>query len=562
MNTSIFVEVSALMVVGALISMLMRALKQPMIIAYIVTGLIVGPSLLGLVQSPETMEVLSNFGVALLLFIVGLGLNPRVIKDVGKVSLMAGIGQIAFSTLIGFVLVRGVGYDAITALYIAVAFTFSSTIIILKILSDKKEQTKLYGKISAGLLLVQDVAASFALLFATATHGGTVSLSQLALLGIKGALLVGAVVVFSLFVIKPLTTFLTRSTELLFLFAIAWGFGVATMFLSLGFSLEVGALLAGVCLANMTYAQEVGFRLRPLRDFFIIVFFIGIGAQISLGDVRSLIWQALALSMFVLIGKPIIVTIIMGLMGYTKKTSFMSGLVMSQISEFSLILLLLGVANGQVPKTAATLVTVIGVITIAISTYLITYAEGIYRTLSSVLPLFERKKLRRDRESHLTYDAILFGYQRGGSDFIRVFDHVSKRFVIIDYDPEVIDELESKRVPFLYGDATDVELLNEINFEKVKLVVSVITDYDTNVFLLKQMEQRNPDIVAVCHADTVQHAVDLYGLGASFVVMPSFISNEKIGAFIRKNGLKKGEFDRYRAKHLEYLQNHFEVADE
>jgi Kef-type K+ transport system membrane component KefB len=285
MNTDIFVEISSLLVASAIISMLMRALKQPMIIAYIITGLIVGPSLLGIVHSAETMEVLANFGVALLLFIVGLGLNPRVIKEVGKVSLLAGAGQIAFTTIVGFVLVRGVGYNTVTALYISVAFAFSSTIIILKILSDKKEQSKLYGKIAAGLLLVQDVTASFALLLAAAAHGGSLRLDSLAWLALKGVFLVGGVVLFSQLVLKPMTNFFAKSQELLFLFAIAWGFGIATLFYRLGFSLEVGALLAGVCLAGMTYAQEVGSRLRPLRDFFIIVFFIALGSRINIHDV-------------------------------------------------------------------------------------------------------------------------------------------------------------------------------------------------------------------------------------------------------------------------------------
>jgi hypothetical protein len=269
-----------------------------------------------------------------------------------------------------------------------------------------------------------------------------------------------------------------------------------------------------------------------------------------------------ALSLFILVGKPIIVTLIMGVMGYTKKTSFKAGMVMTQISEFSLILLLLGVSNGQVSEQAASLVTVIGVITIALSTYLITYSDGIYRHLEAILPLFERKKVKVERDRHQNYETILFGFHHGGGEFIRVFEQVTKHFVIIDYDPEVIDDLDRKQVPYLYGDATDLELLDEINFDKVKLVVSVITDYDTNVFLLQQLEKRNPSAVIICHADTVQQAVELYGLGASFVVMPHFIGNEKISAFIKKNGFKKTEFDHYRKKHLEYLQTHFETENE
>ncbi len=562
MHNSIFIELSALLVLSAGICMVMRAFKQPMLIGYILTGLIVGPSVLGIVKSPEAIEVLGTFGVALLLFIVGLGLNPRVVKEVGKVSLFAGVGQLIFTTGVGFVLVHALGYNAITSIYVALALAFSSTIIILKLLGDKKDQHKLYGKIAIGLLLVQDITACFALVAASASTTGSLSVNQLIWLVLKGSLLVCGTIVFSQLVIRRFNNFLAKSQELLFLFAIAWGFGIATVFYKAGFSVEIGALLAGVCLAGMPYAQEVGSRLRPLRDFFVIVFFIALGARVDIRNVSVIIWQVLALSLFVLIVKPIIVMLIMGTLGYTKKTSYKTGVVMGQISEFSLILLLLGLANNQISSQAVTMVTVLGILTIALSSYFITYSDGMYKFMEKYLPLFERKKVRAEHDQRKVYDAVLFGYQRGGSEFIPVFEKIAKKFIVVDYDPEAIDLMERHEVPYLYGDATDLELLGEVNIHQAKLVVSVITDFNTNIFLLKQLEQHNPNGVMICHADNVQQAVELYGLGASFVVMPHFIGNEKVSAFIRKNGFKKTEFKHYREKHLAYLQNHFDVPDD
>lgn len=561
MHNDVFIEISALLGLSAVIAMVMRFFRQPLIIGYILTGLIVGPSVLELVKSPETIGVLGQFGVALLLFIVGLGLNIRVVREVGKVSLITGVGQVIFTSLIGFVLVRALGYGAITSFYIAVALTFSSTIIILKLLSDKKEQNKLYGKISIGFLLVQDIIATFALLIASATSTGGLNYEDLLLLFAKGIGVVAIILLVTRFVIKPLTNFLSATQELLFLFALAWGFGIATLFYMLDFSLEVGALFAGVALASMPYAQEIGSRLRPLRDFFIVVFFIALGASLNLTDVQTVIWQALALSAFVIIGNPIIVMVLMGIMGYTKKTSFNAGLAVAQISEFSLIFILLGLRNGQVSEQAVSLVTVVGIITIAVSSYMIIYSNGLYRVIENYLRLFERRKVRSEGEKRMSYDAVLFGFKRGGIEFVKVFERNTKRFLVVDYDPEAVDELERKNIPYVYGDATDLEMLDEINFEHVKLVVSVITDYDSNVFLLQQLEKRNPSAVIICHADSIKQAVELYGLGASFVVMPHLIGNEKVSAFIRKNGFKKSEFNRYRSKHLEYLQSHFEAND-
>ena len=562
MHTEAFVEISALLALCAAIAILMRFLRQPLIISYILTGLIVGPSILGLVKSPDTIEILGNFGVALLLFIVGLGLNPKIVKEVGKISLLTGVGQVIFTSLIGFGIVRLLGYAPLTAFYIAIALSFSSTIIILKLLTDKREQNKLYGKISIGFLLVQDIIATFALLVASAaSQSSGFSFSELGILAAKGSALVLGVFIVARFVVKPMTNFLSRSQEMLFLFAVAWGFGVATIFYVLGFSLEVGALFAGVALATMPYAQEVGSRLRPLRDFFVIVFFIALGSKLNIQDIGSVIWQAIGLSAFVLIGNPIIVMVIMGIMGYTKRTSFKAGLAVAQISEFSLIFMLLGFRNGQIDDQAVSLVTMIGIITIAISSYMIIYSDALFRVLSNSLRLFERKKVKETGEHYDRYEALLFGYKRGGTEFTKVFEHLGKRYIVIDYDPEVVDDLERRGIPYIYGDATDLEMLNEINFDRVKLVVSVMTDHQSNLFLLQQLEKRNPSAVVVCHADSVQDAIELYGLGASFVIMPHFIGNEKVGAFIRKNGFKKTEFNHYRQKHITYLQKQFEELE-
>ncbi len=558
MEYNSFVEISALLALSAVISIVIKFLKQPLIIGYILTGLLVGPSLLGIVKSPETVQVLGNFGVALLLFIVGLGLNPKVIKEVGKVSALTGLGQVIFTSIIGYFIVTSIGYGKTEAIYIAVALTFSSTIIILKLLTDKREQNKLHGKISVGFLLVQDIVATIALVVASASANGGLSYEGAISLGAKGLALGSAVFLVALLIIKPMTNFLSKSQELLFLFSISWGFGIATLFYQMGYSLEVGALLAGVALSTMTFAQEVSTRLRPLRDFFIIVFFIALGAQLDVSSVNQVIAQAIGLSVFVLIGNPIIVMAIMGVMGYTKKTSFKAGLAVAQISEFSLIFILLGQKNGQVTDATVALVTIVGVITIAASSYMIIYSDGIYRFLERYLKLFERKKVKKEVELHHNYDAILLGYRHGGSQFVDVFKKITKRYIVVDYDPEAIERMERKNIPFIYGDATDPEMLDEINLEHAKIVVSMINDHNSNIQLLEALEKANPEAVMICHANGAKEAVELYGLGASYVVVPHFVGTEKISAFIRKNGFKKSEFRKYRENHMSYLQAHFE----
>jgi len=329
---------------------------------------------------------------------------------------------------------------------------------------------------------------------------------------VKGFALFALVFLVSNFILKHLTHFLSRSRELLFLFTLAWGFGIASMFYKFGFSVEVGALLAGVSLATMPYAQDVGSRLRPLRDFFLIVFFIALGTRLNLNDVKAVLGQAIILSLIVMICNPLIVMTVMGILGYTKKTSFKAGIALTQVSEFSLILVLLGESNKQISQEVVSLIMVTAILTMAISSYMIIYSDKLYSLLEPRLRLFERKKTRPTKDHKTSVDAVIFGFKKGGHEYINVFRQLNKKFLLVDHDPDVIDDAEKHGIPYIYGDATDLQLLEEINLEDVKFVVAVITDHTTNVFLLQHLHQHNPKCIVICHADSVAEAIELYGL--------------------------------------------------
>ncbi len=561
MAINIFTEISLVIVFATVVAMLMKRLKQPLIIGHIISGILLGPAVFSLIKSGETIELLGSFGIALLLFLVGLGLNPRIIKEVGKVSVLTGVGQIIFTTLAGLAVSKLFGYPLIPSLYISVALAFSSTIIILKLLTDKKEHNKLYGKISIGFLLVQDVVATIALLIASASGAESIDPASIAILLVRGIGLIGLTLLFSHFVLKPMGNFLSKSQEMLFLFAIAWGFGVASLFHAAGFSLEVGALVAGVSLATMNYAQEISSRLRPLRDFFIVVFFIALGSKLNFDGVSSIFLQTIGFSTLVLIGNPIIVISIMGMLGFTKKTGFKAGLAVAQISEFSLIFILLGLKNGQISEEVVSLITFVAIATIAISSYMITYSDGLYKRLEKYLTIFERKKIRSEFETNTSYEAILVGYRKGGSGFVKVLKSLTKKNLVIDYDPEAIEELDRKQIPYIYGDATDPELLEELNISKTKLVISHIGDFDSNRQIVEFVTQKNQNVVIICHANTAHEAAELYGLGASYVMLPHYIGSEKISAFIKRNGFKKTEYRKFKDKHLGQLQHNFEAEE-
>ena len=557
MHASVFTELSLVLAVAAIVALIMRLIKQPLIIGYIITGVLVGPLVFNFTKSPEIFETFASIGIALLLFIVGLGLNPKVIKEVGKVATITGFIQIGLTIFFGYLAGKFLGFTATESVFVGAALAFSSTIVILKILSDKKDTNRLYGKITIGIMLVQDVVAALALLIvASKTQDSGISLGPFLVLFFKGALLAVPLYYISTRVLPKLKNLVAGNQEFLFLFAIAWGFTIATLFDVAGFSLEIGALFAGVCWANLPYSQEVAARLRPLRDFFIIVFFISLGTGLTLEAISNSLGLIVFGILISVILKPLVVLTVVGILGYTKQTSFRTAITTSQISEFSLILIVLGQKQGLVNDDIVGGMIVIAFISIAISTYLIIYSDKLFSYLEQYLSIFERKNIKGKQDKKTSYDFVLIGYQRGGHEFIKVFKQLKKSYIVVDYDPDVIDMLERKEINYQYGDVTDIEMLDEVGIDSAKLVVATITDHDANQFLLSFMAQHNPKAVIICHADSAEQAHELYDLGASYVMIPHYIGSEKISAFIKRNGLSKAEFKKFREKHLEYLEEH------
>ncbi len=560
MELSLFGILSLVIVLATIISGLMRLLRQPLIVGYILTGVLLGPAMLHVIPDNGSFTVFSNIGIALLLFIIGLGLNTTVIRRLGKVVLVTSLVQMGITLGVGYLAATAFGFNTATAVVIGVALMFSSTIIIVKLLNDKREQTRLYAQISIGVLLLQDLAASIALVLLAAGKTGSLSPTDIGFLLLKGVVLGGFLLLMSSQVLSRLAKFIADSQEFLFLFALGWGFGIATLFEVAGFSIEVGALFAGVSLASMPFAQEAAARLKPLRDFFVVVFFIALGEALNFDHISSALWPAVAFSAVVILIKPFATLISLGALGYTKQTSFKSSITQSQVSEFSLIFVVLAVNSGVVSSGVSTIVTITAIVTIAISTYLMKYDDELFSKCERSLRFFERKVVRRENYQTTQHAMILFGYHKGGQEFVKAFKAMHRKFIVVDYNPEVVEELEHKNISFLYGDATDLELLEELNINKTKLIVSTITDFQTNQTLLSHIMKVNPQTIVICHSDNYEEAAALYHLGATYVMMPHLIGSERISNFVKRAGLNHKEFASYREKHLMLLESQLKAA--
>lgn len=550
MHQDIFLELSIVLVVVAVVSIVMRLLKQPLILGYILTGILVGPLLLDVIHAKEAFEGFSEIGIALLLFIIGLGMNIGVIKSLGKVSIVTASAIFTVVGGLGTLIAHALGFDLITSLVVGMALFFSSTIVILKVLSDKREISRLHGQVAIGVILVDDIVATLAIVAVTAASNGGLGPTELLVMGGKALLLGFILFVAGAYVIPKFSKALAKSQELLFVFAVAWGFGIASLFGLFGFSHEVGALFAGVSLASLPYALEMSTRLKPLRDFFVVLFFVTLGERFVFDDLGTVLMPALALSALVLIGKPLFTMISLGALGYTKLTSFKAGIHLSQISEFSIVLVVLAVQTDLISDKAAGLITIVALITIAASSYLMKYDDKLYVRAQKLLQLFERKHPSERKQKRELYTAILFGYHNGGHEFLQLFRDMKQRYLVVDYDPEVIEHLEARGVRHAYGDATDTEFLEEINAPHAKFAASTIVDRHVNLMLLGYLRRHSHDITFVCHAHTYEDALELYEHGASYVVLPRFLGADHITSHIKRHGMNNKAFDAFRAKHI------------
>lgn len=551
MDNSIFTQMSLVIAVAAVISIVMRLLRQPLIMGYIITGIIVGPSFLNLIQSHEAFETFSELGITLLLFIIGLGLNIGVIRSLGRVSLVTASVLLASVGTAGYVASLLLGFDHTTAIILGVALFFSSTIIILKVLSDNKELSRLYAQIAIGVIILDDVVATIALVVVSAmASNDALNPMTIGILVAKAAGLAGLLTVLSIYVMPRVSKLFAKSQELLFLFSIAWGLGVATLFHAVGFSIEVGALFAGVCLAGLPYATEMASKLKPLRDFFIVIFFINLGETFTFDAIAQSLVPALILSAIVMLGKPIFVTAALGAQRYTKLTSFKAAIHLSQISEFSIILVIFAASVGVIAADAVALITLVALITIGISTYLMNYDDQLYKFFQKPLRHFERATTNERSQRRALYPVILFGYHKGGHEYLKAFREMKQRYLIVDYDPEIIEHLDQQGIRHAYGDATDEEFLEEINASHAQLIVSTMSDVSVNLMLLKFIRRHNQASSFICHADNYKDAAKLYDHGASYVSLPHYIGSERVSSFIKRHGINHKALAHYRDKHL------------
>ncbi len=553
MLNEVFFELAAVIVMAGAVAIVAHKLRQPLIIAYILTGVFAGPSMFGLAQSFEIFEALSAIGIAFLLFIVGLNLDWRHIKEVGTVALLAGFGQMVIISAAGFGLAQWLSFDLTSSLFLGLAFAFSSTIVSVKLLTDHQAIGRLHGRIAVGILIVQDVVAMLLLLLLSAyADGGSLAVVVTSTL-IKGVVVIGVLWLLARFIIPHLFRFAASSQELLFLVAMSWCLAVATTLQLFGFGLEVGALLAGISLAGSGFQHEVEARVRPLRDFFLILFFVVLGTQIVAPHLADFALPVLVFSVLILVGDTIVIMGLMRLLGYHPRTGFLTGTALSQVSEFSFILIAGGVSLGLLDQALISVVTLVALITIAVSAYLVLAHERIYDWVAAYLPRLKRRAADLHDNEGPAPEIILLGYDKLGKKILPQIQALTDKLLILDFDPSVVEGLEAEGLRAVYGDAGSDEILEFIRADKAKLVISAIPDMAINQAILDFMKHHRARGTVIVTVQNSNDATLCYTLGATFVIVPTMLSGEHFATLLKRQHTRKLDWGKLGKRALKEL---------
>lgn len=539
-SLDLFYEISLIVVCAGLLSILFKFIKQPLVLAHIFTGIVLSAFFLKNTESAEFIDTLSKFGITLLLFLLGLELKFSELRSIGKVALITGIGQIFFTVLIGFVINSFLGFNVVEAFLVAIALTFSSTIIIVKLLSDKKEINSLHGKISVGFLLVQDFCAIIALILITglSVSGSSINLWEVFFLLSKTVFIFAFVLFLSEHLFPKIVKFISSNHELFYIVSIAWALGFASL-LSLpffGLTIEIGSFLAGLSLANSLESTQIISRVRSLRDFFIMIFFVTLGTTLSFDNILSVLPISIILSLFVLIGNPIIVLVILRRLGYNLKTGFKCGLTVAQISEFSLILAVSGMQKGFINNDTLSILTLVAAFTFTISTYMILHSDSMFRLFEPILKVFDTNHKKNESvnlKDNMKDHIVLIGAHRMGQSMLKFLPKSS--LVIIDFDPDRVRELLEEDYNVVLGDVSDVEILELACVRDSHTVISTVPSFEENLILITYLNnlKNKPQIYVIAHENDDKE--DLIRHGADHVIMPYSFAGEKLAKSIIKN---------------------------
>ncbi len=534
----IIFDIAIILIVSAIFAFVAKMLKQPLIPVYVLAGLVIGPLVLGLVRNVSLIYAFSEIGIAFLLFFAGLEISFKKIKEANlKRIALIGILQVGIIFGIAMLLGHWLELNTLQAVYIGIILSFGSTMVDVKLLSDNGELVTMHGRLVLGILLLQDLIAIIAIaLFMAGSFTAVPVIIAIA----KLLIILGIAILLQIFVLNRLFKFAARSTELLLLSALAVLFLFVILTWVAELSIVIGAFIAGVSLANSPFKLELESRIAPLRDFFAILFFVALGMQIVFVGIGRHINLLIFLLVGAIVLKPIITFVLLRIFSYRPKTSFLTSVTLAQLSEFSLIIGMLGFSLGVIDKPILSTIILATIITIGLTPYFVDYKKYLHSFFKRPINTFkflpineEICYLNKERKS-----VLLIGAHRMGSIILKKLIKKDKsKLLVLDYNPDIINALVKKKISCIYGDLGSIEVLNSIALGQLKKIISTVPNFDDNIWLLRKAKGINKNIQIIVTASRISEAKELYDAGADYVIMPKVLAGEEITSILDKKDL-------------------------
>ncbi len=572
MLDNLLLDLSLVIVVATIFGFLALKFKQPLILGYVLGGILLGP-ILGIVKTTEPLLLLSELGVALLLFAIGLELDFKRIREVGLLSAIIGLLQVILTTIFSLILLYFFNLPLLVSFYFSLLIAFSSTIVVVKLLHEKKELESLHGELALGILVIQDIIAVLVLSFLPLINDFSITKLTPFIIHLVEYLII--IFLISKYFLNWFLRQITKYTELAFISALTFVFLLGFLAQLLDLSFSIGAFIAGVLFSSSITQTEVLGRIKPLKDFFIVLFFATFGMQIAFNNFSTVIKYILPLLLLVLLLKPLIIYFISKIFGYGFRTAILTSIVLAQSGEFALVLADVGFKLKHLQSEHLSIISLIVLITMTLSAYMIKYDQKIYefivRKFKFNLKEFHYHKDYLERHSKkLKSHYIIFGYHLLAEGLIERLEEDKKTVLIVDHNPEKIKELYNLGKRALLLELDNVDAYEKLNLHKAKAVISTINHLHGNLTLIRHSKLISPKVKVIVTTNNEHDYKLLKEAGADFVALPLFLAGKEMADHIlmitdvsRREKLypkliKELEKIKEHVKKLEYSENRIE----
>lgn len=524
--------IALIIIVATLLGVLAKKTGQPTVIAYIVTGLILGPVGLNAASQTGLTELLSELGLVFLLFLIGLKIDIEEIKEVLKPTLGIGMIQMALTAAAGFIIAFGIGFTTLESLLIGAAVMFSSTALVVKLLADRDEGSTLPGRLDIGILLIQDVVVI--LILALISIGSGASPQQIAIRLVEVFAMISVIGILSFLSSRYLLPYVLKqisdNKSAFFTHGVAWAFIFITAANHFNLSMEIGAFIAGIGFAQLPYSRELQERVRPLTDLFMAIFFINFGLNMVPSQLSAYFFEAIIFSVLIMIAKFGIFFSLIDRFKFTPETSFTASVNMTQISEFGLILGSLAVSEGLISGEITGFLSLLAIITMGSSSYLIRYRDKLHKLSEGFLQHFESEEKTDIEIDSIENHALVFGYDTITKNSLDALQQHFGQVVVVDRNPDNVEELANSDYEYIYGDLNHGEIRKAAGLDKAKMILSVIPDIEVNKEII---EHTNEEPTLFLKADSLDQAGELYEMGAHYVILRNVLTGERMSEYLK-----------------------------